>query len=582
MADPTQQLTAEQTLALITEAKNTRGDRFIVKVAKRKSASGAFEVVAEFADAIAFHFSSPEPWISQILGGGEYRIKAFHMDANTLQIGSFLTAQIAGQNLNVPNVSVMDRPEWLGPRTATFLGGVPQAQAPQNGPAFFQQPPGFLPAAAPGTPQVVQGYGTVVAQAPQAAPQTFQQQQDNERQRWLEQRERDLQAREAKAQREQAEKDAELKRAEDAQRLRNEIAEQKRDFENKLALAVAQQPKGGSTVETITAVVAAVSPIVTAMMDASAKRAEMMLKMQLDAQERADRRAEEDRKEQRRLAELQLSKPAMTEETRLLISTLQSQGTIAAESMKQYMDATTMVTKNSVAMIETIASLKLGDEPENPLLIAAREAIAALRSMNTGTAQQARRAVAPQQNFQQAALAPVPQIPPPVAQVPVQRFDGLPQPPAPAVVQGGAAGGTPQAQPPSNGGTGAQVPTPPITESQALALIQRHQPPSPTDDPVQILELAIRAHHNPTEVAAYLFASSNHPRMLAALREVGGEIDDLFKVRLGAWANAPEHMPYLMQLGGVIDQIGVELGYFDDDEDGPPEQIPPSQQTVNG
>src|SRR3990167_10239922 len=94
-------------------------------------------------------------------------------------------------------------------------------------------------------------------------------------------------------------------------------------------------------------------------------------------------------------------------------------------------------------------------------------------------------------------------------------------------------------------------------------MIRRGQPPGQFDDPIAILELGIKAHHNPIEVATYFFASVSHAKMLAALKEVGGEVDDLLIARLGkSWIDDPQNTPYAIQLGSMLEDMGVKLGVY--------------------
>lgn len=559
---PEPQKTPEETIALITEAKTARGDKFIVKVFKRKNAAGLFEWFADLADATAFHISSPEPWIHQLGGGGEYRLQAYHMDATTVPVGGRLPILIPGQGSQYPQPGLEMRNDWCGPRTI-MATAAPSNQLPAS---FYQgQQPQQQVQAGYGPPQA--GNGAVVQPfpggfAPQGYPQQYSQQpsQTDQLRSQLEAKERELAARELRIERERHEREAEVKRAESEQKLREESARSIRELELKIqtVLAATQAPKAGPG-DWVKDLATVLGPIGLELMRNSQAQRDAQFKMQLEAQERADKRAAEDRAENRKLLEAIGSKPGMSDETKMLIETLRSQGGMAADFMRQSMDATGVVTKNSLAMIETISSLKFGDEPESPVIQAVREAVSALKHLGVGSDRAARRSIPQQQlPYSTAATQPVPQQIPPVvnpAQVaqqaanaaqPVQvhQFNEAPQ----------------QAQP--------QAPT--ISLNEARQILNRGQPPRETEDPLAVLVLGIQAHHNPIEIATYFFASQRHPKMLVALRSVKGAIDDLFKMQLGLpWLNDPTNTPYVMQLVAVMEDMGEKLGlYVPEDEDG--------------
>lgn len=582
MAAPETQKTPDETIALITETKAQRGDKFLVKVGKRRGAAGVFETIAELVNATAFQLSSPEPWLNQLCGGGEYRLQAYHMDAPTVPIGGKIPATISGQNLSFPNARVMEAPEWLGPSGATFLAGGPapaftQAFAPAfapQAPQQFQPPAGAVAMAGNGQP--VQGYGPVVVNAGgngQGQPQF-------DYRAHIEQKERDLAAREARMLREASEREADIRRQESEQKLREENARALRELELKMQAATAQSAARVPDTSWVKELIIGLVPLASTLIQTSNTRAELALKLQLDAQERADKRAAEERAETRKVLEAITNKPTgMSEEQKLLFETLRSQGNAGTEMMSRFMDAANMITKNSVSMIETISSIKFGEEPESPTVQVIREGAAALRTVFSGANATARRSVQQQQMQQQlpystAATQPVPQQIPPVANPATvqpqagQAFNGMPP------VQGQPS----QAQP------STQL-APSIDLQTARLILNRGQPPGPNDDPLAVLEIAIKAHHAPTEVAAYLFASAKHPKVLVALREVNNEVDDLFKARLGNWMDDPVNIPYILQLGATLDHMGQQLGLYepetdgpDDDDDGTPEEIPPPAQ----
>ncbi len=536
MSEKPMPMSADDTLAAIIQTSKQISDRFIIRVGKRKGVSGMFEQYGGFADASAAHIASPEGWISQVFGGGEYQLAVCHNDTPAQQIGSKLVLQIGGITKAAPDRYVTSQPGWLGPPTVTFLAG---GMAPIGDHVVMGGAPIFTSQAnAPVTSQ--QQGGVPFTPDPLAS----------ERDR-LARLERDLTERQARQLREQQEREEAIRRLESENKMREEIANRERALtaqmmEIKSAIAAAPaKPTGPSIAE----IIAAAAPIVTMFVQSSRDSQLALAKMQSEAQERAERRAEEQARLTREMIEKVTSKPGMTPEMQMLIETLRAQGSGSSEMLGRIVDVMTVVNKSSVGMIEAIADLKLGgEEPQSPLLMAAREAINALKAMSSAGGGAARRVALPPQpqarlpNYNQAATAPAPS-------------NGAPQGPVPA----GATATAPQVPAPVPAAFDGMDPA--AVHQSALKLGK----PSPDDDPIVVLEHAIRAHYPIESVAAYFFEALPLPKMQAAIRASGGDPNTLLVGRLGFWLTDPTNLAYVEKLGALVDKVGRESGVFVED-----------------
>lgn len=553
MSNLPQTFTNEETIALILEKVKSDADRFQIRIWKRKPGQTLPENHATLTDATAAQIQTPEGWLQRLMGGGEFQLEVSHMNSPAVRIGGRMMVNIGGPLQMYPFAYMMQRTDWDGPPVATFLAGQgmhPMIQGTPVNPNMALQP--WLTASQQNGVTMQQGNG-----APAPTP-TQQQANDSwvrEAEARLAKREQDMREREEKVRREQDEKREDLRRLESENRLRSEA--ETRDREIKAQLATLQRPAESSGVEKLAAIFA---PLAVQMMQQQAAARAEALKMQMDAQERADRRAEAAATETRAMFKELAQKPGMSAEMQMLIETLRAQAGNSQEAMGRYMEAMTMVSKQSVAMIETIADINLGGQPDHPVVMAIREGIGALRAMSTAGAQAQRPAVRPQAlpaGYVAQATAPVP-LPAPVVQ------------PAPqAAPPAHFAGIDPKS---GNGAVAVQTPAPIPAQVPAPAGPQVNVPVfniGPDDDPVAMLEGAIRAHDDVNKVALFFIQSVKHPRMNAALEQFQGNPQLLLGARLGpTWLGEPANMAYIQTLGEVIDRLGEQYGLVVPDEDG--------------
>lgn len=522
---PLAQYTQDETFQLLTERANTSGDgRFIVKLSRRKGLSGAPESIATLAGATLAHVTSPESWLPTLVGGGEVMMHVMHQSTPTQRVGGMLTFQFPGAPLVQPNAAMIGRGDWTGPTELVYLGTAmqplpswaPQAQQAQQTQQQVQQHPtqqagvtfvggNGLPPQAPSEPGWLAEQRAALLRA-----------------------EADLREREQRIARAQSEKEAALARSESEQKLRAEFDQKMREIELKQAAANAQAVRPPDN--TIEKIAALVTPLLSAWLTTSQATQAENARIAREAQERSDRRFEETMK-------LITQKPGMSEETRLLIETLRGAGSGNAEMMTRFVDAMSTVSKTSVSMIEAVADIRLGGEPESPVMMAVREGISAMKALSSGATGGARkvvtRPVAPQVTQQQL-------------------------PPRAPTQPGAPAGAVP---------TGPQVPV------AAPGNSFNEAPPAPSaidpdDDPVAILESAVRSQRDPAQVAAYFLQALSHPKMKAALVEHGNDPYLLLGKRLGDWALAPENQQYIAALGAQLDAQGKAAGVFAADDAG--------------
>lgn len=97
------------------------------------------------------------------------------------------------------------------------------------------------------------------------------------------------------------------------------------------------------------------------------------------------------------------------------------------------------------------------------------------------------------------------------------------------------------------------------------------RPPAAPQPALQRIERAIQGHQDPAQVAAAFVGAvkQNEPSIVQALQSVGGDIDELFKQRLGAWAiSDPKNMAYVERLGEEMEKVGKKAGLLDEADEG--------------
>jgi hypothetical protein len=268
-----------------------------------------------------------------------------------------------------------------------------------------------------------------------------------------------------------------------------------------------------------------------------------------------------------------MNKPAISPEILTILEVNKAQSAAQAEMMNHVFTAMKGVSAMSVQMIETVADLQLGQQPEgSPVIDAVREAVKGFAEMQRGVGNSGRKIA---QQTQLPARAPVP--------VPVTTYQQAARAPAAAPIrpapQNGAAApqvivqATPQPQPnhpPAFDG----APSPGAVEIDT----DKPQQLPPDVNALDVLEHLIRKRTQPVEAVAKFFVeSANRPEVIEGLRQFDGEINALIGERLGDWLVAESvNRDYLSELGKHVDRLGEEAGIFEpldaSEDDGEPEE----------
>jgi hypothetical protein len=586
----------------LVELAREKGDnQFTVRINAKRGNSAIPINLAYFKGASIENLNSLESWLPRLVGGGEYMVVTTHETDASRRFP--FSVNLNGNPFPQPNALVVQAPDWTGPTNLVspnplMLASDAQitAQAQQQAQAAAQQQAqGFatpnVPLANPFAPR---------APAPVAAPavphvpvtnagaQAFQQiaQQDTRAAESLLVAQRYENAgREALAA-----KEAELNRRESEDRIRREAADRegklKADMDAKLKVLetqYAQRPvekAGPGTMEMFSALAAALAPIAQSIIasnqanaarqqEMAQRQAEMQLKMQQDTAAIQQKMQEQ----QNALMLKAMEKPSGTPpEMQALFDMARINAESQAAMMTQVINATGMVSKMSIGMIETIADLTAPPEG-SPIADAVKEGVKALSALAAGADAGARKSVQAQQK-----------------QLPAQ---GPTQAQVVAAQQQRAAAINAQAQAEQNGLARAQA-----AAQTAQANVVQFPQPAPTQapvaqpepqqenaafgdadmpggfdhieekDPVQELEDLIRERHEPTDaVAAFFFDHMNSPAVQGALKKVNGDPNALLAERLGAvWLLA--NQDYVEQLVESIQRVGSERGLFEEDEDG--------------
>lgn len=396
--------TADETVAAIVEKAKVSGDRFIIKVLRRKGFSGLLEHIATLGDATVQHAAAPETWLPQLCGGGEYGLSAYHHEAPTQRVGNILHLSLRGQSLEVSGKAVRAR-TWEGPPTLIFPQVGEEFVTPSSLLGGLPPPPtGGTPAATPGT---------------QANSDVLSYVRSLEERLRLDalSREKEMAEREARLRREIDAREEQLRREQLEAKLRTEFDARQRDLETRLAAH-------GSKEDGNVKLLAVLAPVIAE-----------FLKQQHEMRVMSSRQSQEAAQQQLVMLKELTSKPqGMTPEMTILVETLRSQasgggvGGVYADMMTRMVDAMGAVSKTSVSMIEAIADLQLGSAPqEHPVLAAVKEGIKAMSALSSGAEKGARSVVQQARHPHPTSLPP-----PPVPRAPQgqpQAFAGY-QPPA--------------------------------------------------------------------------------------------------------------------------------------------------------
>lgn len=547
---PRQDFTAQETLELIDAKAKSLPERplFYVKV-MRKAPNGVLpQQIAAFSDARLDHFGDIARWLILLAGGGNYVLRISHIDSAHQDIGGPLFVDIPTQPPNgVPmravDASATNRPDWPGPTTMVMPTPVPFGTV--------------LPPTMPPAVRDIVFQGTPYAggfDGPQPGAQFVTPNADMaRREAEVERAKRELDAREANLRKDVAEKEARVR----DERLLGAFDAKSRELDLKLAriTELQAQPKQESS-SWVKELVAAMVPLVTQML--TMQHDVRMLVMKQSTEQNAAQMAAAERSHQQMLEFMKAAatpkQTGMSEEMKMLLTLLEKdKSSNGAEAMAmmttRMLDGMSMVTKNSISMMEAMAE-QLAPAEEHPAVAAIREGVKAIGMMNAGMKQAAQRVVQQQQPNQQVMPSG-----PVYVQVPQQQ--------------------RPQQQSPQPHARAAPQPRPPpvaTVQSPADVAVQQPQQSQPMAQPqnVQILENGIRQLAPIEQVAKFFveLVKVKDNSLFAALEVADGDPEQLVLQRLGVDFVAA-NSEYLGALMDEVDRQGDEAGVTQmDDEPG--------------
>jgi len=212
--------------------------------------------------------------------------------------------------------------------------------------------------------------------------------------------------------------------------------------------------------------------------------------------------------------------------------------------MSQMAEAMASMTNVTMQLVHTAAEMGVGQSgpaPEPPWVKAVREGAKVIMAMMASQAEQAK---ANAQAARFGAQHP-PALPP--AQAPAQ-------PPAPAAPQQAGAQTVAAGSPPA---AGAPVPPP--------------AGPPPVEDTrtaIEKIEGAIRKRAPVERVALAIINNVQDASIIAAFTEAEGNIETLFRNRLGIWVDNEDNGKYVAALIEAVNKLAQERGLISNDEEG--------------
>ena len=393
MAD-TKSWTSDETVAAVNEVSRKLGDNWRIRVMRRRAASLLPEPFLTLDGGSVTHAAAPETWLPAVLngGGGIFELSMYHQSDPTTPVGGVLRFSAEGAPKE-PDLAQVFAKEWIGPKTMVYPRMDPNVAS-----FSFRSPP---------TPEWQAGNGAMAQAATQlpvspSIASAFSGLDPHSHARLLA-------AEDALARRQREMDDREQRNREDAMR---------RDYDLKLqavearavqaAQAATQRPATPPTdIGTIiTTAVAAVSPIVTAMMNASA----------------------EARREQSAMLTTILARPAVPPEVKDAMDKL-AQAALAprddsgagAKLTANMAEAMGSMTNTMLSVLHTASEFQSPGEPAEPGWVkAVREVVRGFAAMMNAQAQAAQAAAGvPQRRV--ATQVVMPQLPASQAPAPVAK-----------------------------------------------------------------------------------------------------------------------------------------------------------------
>jgi hypothetical protein len=469
-------------------------------------------------------------------------------------MGGVLTFKFQGAPSDTVNTRALSTNAWNGPGSIIFPAandtGLPTGNA------------GAMVSGSMGGPSVIAGYGMPPSQAPsQGVPMSPFYDERLERERERVSRERlDLQDRQAKADRALAEREFEVREKEREAKLKEEMGGRQRELEAKFTAT--QQNQTG-----MKDIVAALAPLVMGFMQQSSEARAA----QIRSQEESSRRFMEmmqAQNQQTQMMMLKMNEKGIDPSVTMMMEMMRANSTGNGEMMSRIVDAMGAVSKTSVGMIEAIADLQLGGQPESPILAAVREGVKAMASLSQGATTGARKVVQSQAQLPARNPQPQPQprpqqaAPAPAQQAKAKPTNGAAGPQVVHEVPGAPAPNLPPATENAPQPSAFDGMVPGLTPERKFTPVEGHV--------IEQLKAMIEARHEPIEeVGQYFIDALTTTEMREELNQRDGDINTLIGDHLGMWALASEdNRAYLGRLGEIVERLGAELGLFSSDEGG--------------
>jgi hypothetical protein len=579
-------------------AEKGDGQLTIRVTAKRTPGAVVNTSLATFNDSHFQHLANIEGWLPKLVGGGEYTIVVNH--ATNVGLRYPFTMLLPGNPYPQINTAAVANGDWTGP---TNLLNPPvqqmqmEQQPQQQSPFFSSSPTVFQPLPRPQIP------------TQPAMAQAFQQMPASSGEQLL-----TVQREEARANEMINKRVADLDRRDTEDRMRREAqdreAKMRAEFAAQLAAiqgAIANKPTVAppDPMDGFAKLAAAFAPLAQSMIASNTE----MKRLQI---EQAQRHAEMQAATARELAAIQaksaeahnallmkmLEKPAVDPHMTHMLDMARFNAESQTGMMTQVINATGMVSKMSIGMIETIAEMTAPPEG-SPMLDAVKETVKSLAGLIKGADSGARGAVPkppapaalpngvrPQPTPVQleAAKARAAQVNATAAAQQQARAQPPPAPPSPPAGATAPANVVqfPVQQPPA--APPVAMPPVPLRPEESNASFGDAEPPMPdafdsipTKTVVDELRDLITAHHDPVEAVAKFFLDSvPDPAMQAVLHhpDVQGDPSALLATQLGLeWCLDKVNQQYIEDLGDALQTMGEERGMLapeGEDDDAPP------------
>lgn len=510
------EFSAEETVKILSEKAQQDGDSFRIKIWRFDRLSQQAAQIATFGDAVLAHVTTPEMWVPQLAGGGQYAFHVFHLSDPISHIGGPLKFSIEAEPRAL-DTNAHRGANWNGPKTLLFPQSVPQQNNPNYAVASPSNPTGAasqtnVPGGQNGAPHVNQQLQNDPSVANKLAEFQLKMNELQASQRAVDDEKRHI----------------------ELERMRHEHVMQLRELESRITQSqVHAAPKGNDLRELI----AVVAPVVQTLLQSQAEMRQVVFKM------------EAARAEQSQLMLMKMmDRPSIDPAVQLLFEKMSNPNQGAPQ-----MEMVTHMTELTMNMIDRMADSTGGQE--NPWIAAAKEFSKGLGALVGGM-----RMVPPKRA---AAGAPKPAGP-----IPGLPAGAVPQVLPQAPQNGAAYAGLPGTQPTGNGAV-------PIQNFQASAQHPEVQaPPAPPQQEPQAappvidqLIAAIKAYTAPELVAQAVLKSLNDPGFTAELNAVNGEVHLLAAKYLTEWINEDgRNEQYVNALLQEIEKQGRAAGIFDDGE----------------